>query len=41
MDYLCDEVVEFVDARYPTLAGRDHRGLPASPPAATARWWCR
>jgi S-formylglutathione hydrolase FrmB len=27
MDYLCDEVVEFVDSRYPTLAGRDHRGL--------------
>lgn len=27
MDYLCDEVVTFVDARYPTLKGRDHRGL--------------
>jgi enterochelin esterase-like enzyme len=27
MDYLCDEVVEFIDARYPTLEGRDHRGL--------------
>jgi Putative esterase len=27
MDYLCDEVVPFVDARYPTRAGRDHRGL--------------
>lgn len=27
MDYLCDEVVAFVDTRYPTLAGRDHRGL--------------
>jgi hypothetical protein len=27
LDYLCDEVVEFVDARYPTLADRDHRGL--------------
>jgi S-formylglutathione hydrolase FrmB len=27
MDYLCDEVVPFVDQRYPTLAGRDHRGL--------------
>src|SRR5918996_4276376 len=26
-DYLCDEVVEFVDARYPTAADRDHRGL--------------
>ena len=26
-DYLCDEVVPFVDARYPTLADRDHRGL--------------
>jgi hypothetical protein len=27
MDYLCDEVVPFVDERYPTLAGREHRGL--------------
>jgi hypothetical protein len=27
MDYLCDEVVSFVDARYPTVADRDHRGL--------------
>jgi S-formylglutathione hydrolase FrmB len=27
MDYLCDEIVPFVDDRYPTLAGRDHRGL--------------
>jgi S-formylglutathione hydrolase FrmB len=27
LDYLCDEVPEFVDARYPTLADRDHRGL--------------
>jgi S-formylglutathione hydrolase FrmB len=27
MDYLCDEVVAFVDARYPTLRSRDHRGL--------------
>jgi hypothetical protein len=27
MDHLCDEIVPFVDARYPTLAGRDHRGL--------------
>ena len=27
LDYLCDEVVPFVDERYPTLAGRDHRGL--------------
>ena len=26
-DYLCDEVVPFVDSRYPTRAGRDHRGL--------------
>ena len=26
-DYLCDEVVPFVDSRYPTAAGRDHRGL--------------
>src|SRR5579859_49537 len=27
LDYLCDEVVPFVDAHYPTLADRDHRGL--------------
>ncbi len=27
MDYLCDEVVPFVDARYPTVASRDHRGI--------------
>ncbi len=26
-DYLCDEVVPFIDERYPTLAERDHRGL--------------
>jgi S-formylglutathione hydrolase FrmB len=27
MDYLCDEVVPFVDSGYPTAADRDHRGL--------------
>jgi hypothetical protein len=27
LDYLCDEVVPFVDERYPTLSGREHRGL--------------
>jgi S-formylglutathione hydrolase FrmB len=27
MDYLCDEVVPFVDERYATAAGRDHRGI--------------
>jgi S-formylglutathione hydrolase FrmB len=27
MDYLCDEVVAFVDERYPTAADREHRGL--------------
>src|SRR6188472_2183618 len=27
MDYLCDEVVPFVDDRYPTRASRDQRGL--------------
>jgi S-formylglutathione hydrolase FrmB len=27
LDYLCDEVVPFVDARYPTVADRDHRGI--------------
>jgi S-formylglutathione hydrolase FrmB len=27
LDYLCDEVVPFVDERYPTLASREHRGL--------------
>ena len=26
-DYLCDEIVPFVDERYPTLADRAHRGL--------------
>jgi S-formylglutathione hydrolase FrmB len=26
-DYLCDEIVPFVDSRYRTLPGRDHRGL--------------
>ena len=24
---MCDEVVPFVDARYPTLAAREHRGV--------------
>ena len=27
MDYLCDEVVAFVDERYPTVPGRESRGL--------------
>ncbi len=27
LDYLCDEVVEFIDGRYPTSPDRDHRGL--------------
>jgi enterochelin esterase-like enzyme len=27
MDYLCDEVVAFVDSRYPTLPAAEHRGL--------------
>jgi putative esterase len=27
LDYLCDEIVPFVDARYPTRASRDYRGL--------------
>lgn len=27
MDYLCDEVVPFVDERYPALPGPEHRGL--------------
>jgi Putative esterase len=27
LDYLCDEVVPFVEERYDTLAGREHRGL--------------
>jgi S-formylglutathione hydrolase FrmB len=27
MDYLCDEIVAFVDERYPTAADRDRRGL--------------
>jgi S-formylglutathione hydrolase FrmB len=27
LDYLCDEVVPFIDARYPTLGDREHRGV--------------
>ena len=27
LDYLCDEIVPFVDARYPTAADREHRAL--------------
>ena len=27
MDYLCDEVVDFVDSNYPTIAEPEHRGL--------------
>jgi S-formylglutathione hydrolase FrmB len=27
MDYLCDEVVPFIDDRYPTAGDRDHRGI--------------
>ena len=27
MDYLCDEVVTFVDERYPTAASPEHRGI--------------
>jgi hypothetical protein len=27
LDYLCDEVVPFVDERYPTAPSRDHRGI--------------
>jgi hypothetical protein len=27
LDYLCDEVVAFVDERYRTIASRDHRGI--------------
>jgi len=27
LDYVCDEVVPFVDARYPTLPAREHRGV--------------
>jgi hypothetical protein len=27
MDYLCDEIVPFVDERYPTLTGVEHRGI--------------
>jgi Putative esterase len=27
LDYLCDEVIPFVDARYPTLGEREHRGV--------------
>ncbi len=27
LDYLCDEIVPFIDGRYPTLDDREHRGL--------------
>lgn len=27
MDYLCDEIVPFVEGRYPTAVGREHRGI--------------
>ena len=27
MDYLCDELVPFIDSRYPTAAAAEHRGL--------------
>ncbi len=27
LDYLCDEIVPFVDSRYPTAADRGHRGI--------------
>ena len=27
LDFLCDEVVPFIDARYPTLSAREHRGV--------------
>jgi S-formylglutathione hydrolase FrmB len=27
LDYLCDEIVPFIDERYPTRPGRDHRGI--------------
>jgi S-formylglutathione hydrolase FrmB len=27
LDYLCDEVVAFVDGHYPTMAAREHRGI--------------
>ncbi|MGA2011653.1 MAG: alpha/beta hydrolase-fold protein [Solirubrobacteraceae bacterium] len=27
LDHLCDEIVPFVDERYRTLAGREHRGI--------------
>ena len=27
LDYVCDEIVPFIDARYPTLAAREHRGV--------------
>jgi len=27
LDYLCEEVIPFIDARYPTIARWDHRGV--------------
>ena len=36
--YLCDELVPFVDAQFPTLADRGTAASRESRPAATARW---
>ena len=42
MDYLCDEVVPFVDGRLSDRAAcASAAPSPATPPAATARWCCR
>src|ERR1700742_3346665 len=27
LDYVCDEIVPFIDERYPTMPGREHRGV--------------
>ena len=27
LDYLCDEVIQFIDIHYPTLGAREHRGV--------------
>jgi enterochelin esterase-like enzyme len=36
--YLCDEVVPWVDGRYPTLAAAEHRGIAGKSSGGTAQW---
>ena len=41
IDYVCDEIVPFIDASYPTAATRERRAVTGHSQAATARWCCR